>query len=411
VWLLRWAIAVVLLLAAGGAAASPDGEACGGPEAAACAPELDGGLDAQPALVQSAAPRQAGERARLVVYWGEGCPRCEEARPFVTALAASERGLVVEWIEVRRDPAGRARFRAEVERLRVDGAGVPMFVVGNDVVVGFRVGVTERAVTDAARAALAGAPRARGPDRAVDLPVLGPVDPGNVPFPLFTVLVGLADGVNPCAFYVLVAMLGILAHVRSRRRVALYGGVFVLMSGVVYFLFMTAWLELFALAGLATWITTLLGVVLVGMGLVNLKEVVWFKKGVSLMVPDRAKPGLFRRMRAIAGAASLPAALAGIAALAFVVNLVELGCTLGLPAVYTRLLSLRAGTSGATRLAYLALYNVAYVVPLALIVGAYAVSLRRLALTERRAKALKGLSGALLVVFGALFIAAPDTLR
>jgi hypothetical protein len=128
---------------------------------------------------------------------------------------------------------------------------------------------------------------------------------------------------------VLLVLLSILVLVKSRARLLLFGAMFVVASGVVYFLFMTAWMELFSLAGLSRAITVLLGLVVLAMGLVNLKELLWFKKGVSLMIPDRAKPGLFRRMRAIAHSVSLPAALAGIAALAFLVNLIELGCTLG----------------------------------------------------------------------------------
>jgi cytochrome c biogenesis protein CcdA len=92
------------------------------------------------------------------------------------------------------------------------------------------------------------------------------------------------------------------------------------------------------------------------------------------------------------------------------VNLVELGCTLGLPAVYTRILSLREDLGPAARYGYLALYNVAYIVPLALIVVLYAHTMRRFFMTEKRAKLLKAISGALLLLFGLLFIAAPDVL-
>jgi hypothetical protein len=182
------------------------------------------------------------------------------------------------------------------------------------------------------------------------------------------------------------------------------------MSGVVYFLFMTAWTSLFALIGLSRVITIGLGIAIVIMGLINLKELFWFKKGISLTIPEKAKPRLYQRMRNIARAASLPAALAGVVALAFVVNLIELGCTLGLPAIYTRILSLRSDVSTAGRYAYLVLYNVAYVVPLGLIVVAYVATLRRITLSERGAKILKAVSGSLLVLFGLLFIAAPDVL-
>jgi hypothetical protein len=219
-------------------------------------------------------------------------------------------------------------------------------------------------------------------------------------------LLGFADGVNPCAMWVLIVMLGILLHVRSRPRLLLFGGTFVFMSGLVYFLFMTAWATMFSLVGLSRAITRVLGALLLVASAINMKELVWFKRGPSLTIPERAKPVLYRRMRSIAAAASLPTALLGVAGLAFFANLVELGCTVGLPAVYTRILTLRQ-PSPAARYGYLALYNVAYVVPLASVVVASAFTLHRLKLGEGGVKLLKVLSGLLLLGFGLVLLLKP----
>lgn len=394
-----------------------DGGACGSSEVT-CPPLAPDTAGTTPWSLPAprAAPAPAAPGSVLVAYWREGCPRCEEARPFLSALATADPALRVEWVEVRAAGDGLDRFVADVRRLGVQGAGVPMFVAGGEVVVGFRRGVTEEPLRALARRAAAAPGATAGPADAgaasrVTLPLVGAVDARRMPLGAFTALVGLVDGVNPCAMYVLVVLLGILLHAGSRGRMALYGGAFVLMSGLVYFLFMTVWLGAFSFGGVSRTITSLLGGVLVVMGLVNAKDAVWLKKGPSLSVPDSARPGLHRRMRAIAGAASLPAGLAGVTALAFVVNLVELGCTIGLPAVYTRVLSLRTELGPARRVAYLALYNLAYVVPLATIVAIFVLTLRRLVLSERGARILKGVSGALLLLFGAVFLLAPGLLE
>jgi len=392
------AVRIILALAAAAAQAQPaltsgPDAACRDADPAACAPPT-------PAAGGGAGAR-ATDGAALVVFWGVGCPHCEEARSFLDRLA-SEEAARVEWVEVRLDPAGRARFAAETERLGLRAAGIPLFVAGDRAVVGFRRGESEARV----RSLLAGSTR---PDVLV-LPLVGAVDPSRLPLGAFTAAVGLLDGFNPCAMYVLVVLLGILLHVQSRRRIALYGGTFVAMSGFVYFLFMTAWLGAFTAGGLSRAITVALGVALVGMGLLDLKDAVWLRRGPTLSIPDRAKPGLFRRMRAVAASASVPGALLGIAALAFVVNLVELGCTLGLPAMYTRVLSTQAHLDAAGRLAYVALYCAFYVVPLAIIVAVFAVTLRRLALSERAARVLKGVAGALLLAFGVAFLWRPGLL-
>ncbi|MRG92219.1 hypothetical protein [Polyangium spumosum] len=391
---------VLLAPSAGGQARPPAETTCPPNEGAACAPPSS----APPAPAASAEPQRPAA-PRLLFFWGVGCPHCEDAKPFVAELEAREPGIVVERIEVRRSDEGRRRFVETVERLGVEGAGIPMFVVDDRAFVGFHRGVTEGDVL----AALDRAPGGHAPG-TVTLPLVGSLDPRAVPLPVLTLLIGLVDGINPCAMYVLIVLLGILTQTRSRARILLFGATFVLMSGLVYFLFMTAWLNAFLFAGVSRWVTLALGVLLVGMGLVNLKELVWFHKGVSLMIPAKAKPGLFRRMRAVAAAASLPAAFLGILALSFLVNLVELGCTLGLPAVYTRILSLHDGLGAAARYGYLALYNVAYIVPLALIVILYAKTMRRFFMSEQRAKVLKAVSGALLLLFGILFLVAPDML-
>ncbi len=398
-----WAFLAVLVAAPSGftqPAASDGG--CG---AAAC-PPFEGEIPE--ASEPSLAPVPADP---LLFFWGVGCPHCEDAKPFLDELSREMPTLVIERIEVRKDRVGRERFLRKVEALQIQAPGIPLFVYDQHYLVGFSEGVTESQLRDIIRSARSTS--AEGHSETVGrvvLPIVGSVDPSRMSMPAFTLLVGLLDGINPCAMWVLLVLLGLLLHVRSRRRLFLFGGVFVVMSGVVYFLFMTVWHGLFGLIGFSRWITIGLGVVVATMGLINLKELFWLKKGVSLTIPDQVKPRLYRRMRVVANATSLPAALLGVIVLAFLVNLIELGCTLGLPAIYTRILSMRTDLSPAAHYGYLALYNVAYVVPLALVVVLFAGTLHRFVLKERGTKVLKGVSGVLLLLFGLLFIVAPELL-
>jgi len=349
-------------------------------------------------------------RPVLVFYWGVGCSHCDEAKPVVDAIARERAELRVARVEIRQDAAGRARYLADVARLGIGAPGIPLFVAGDEYVLGYSRGATEAALRELARRASEGTPGAAiAAEETVDVPLLGRVEARRVPLGALTVAVALADGLNPCAMWVLVVLLGVLSGVRSRSRLLLFGGAFVLVSGLVYFAFMNAWWSLFAALGGSPVVTRALGGALVAMGLVNVKEIFFFRRGVSLTIPDRAKPGIYRRIRAIVNASSLPAALAGVLALAFLANLVELGCTAGLPALYTRVLSLRDLGAG-QRLAWLAAYNALYVVPLATIVVVWAIVSPRRRLGERGARALKGLSGVLLLAAGVVLLAAPQLL-
>jgi hypothetical protein len=76
-------------------------------------------------------------------------------------------------------------------------------------------------------------------------------------------------------------------------------------------------------------------------GLTNMKDFFAFGRGVSLSIPERAKPGIYNRMRAILHAESLPAAIVGAVILGCMVQIVEFLCTSGFPALFTRILTLR----------------------------------------------------------------------
>lgn len=390
-----------LLCAAAPAPGEQAGGTCGVDEGPACTPS--------PPVSAPAAP---GPAAALTFYWGVGCPRCEEAAPFLDALAREHPGLRISRVEVRRDAGGRARYLAEIERLRIAPPGIPLFVVEDGYVLGFSRGTSEAAVAALVRrggSEIVPAPVAGGPE-AMEVPLLGRVEARRVPLAALTAVVGLLDGLNPCAMWVLVVLLGLLVNVRSRGRLLLFGGAFVLVSGLVYFAFMTAWSGVFAALGGSRRVTAVLGVALLVMGLVNAKEVLLFGRGPSLTIPGKAKPALYRRMRAVVGASSLPAALLGVFALALLANLVELGCTVGLPALYTRVLSLRAELEPWQRIAWIAAYNAFYVVPLAVIVALWAFVAPRARLGERGARLLKGLSGLLLLAAGMVLLVAPQLL-
>lgn len=191
---------------------------------------------------------------------------------------------------------------------------------------------------------------------------------------------------------------------------ALVAGTFVAVSGAAYFVFMLAWLNVFLVLGVSRALELGLGVVAVVIGAVHLKDGFAPGVGPSLSIPESAKPGLYRRLRAVVRAERPLAALVGAAALAVVVNLVELGCTAGLPAVYTRILTLRELPAW-QYVGYLVLYNAAYVADDALVVATAVLTLSRRRIQERGARVLQLMSGGVMLGLGLLLLLAPGWLR
>jgi uncharacterized membrane protein HdeD (DUF308 family) len=198
-----------------------------------------------------------------------------------------------------------------------------------------------------------------------------------------------------------------LAHQKSRKRMLLIGGVFVLISGLMYFAFMAAWLNVFQLFGHLAWVTLAAGALAVFVGALNVKDFFLFEHGLTLSIPESKKPDIFRRARTILAAENLPTMLAATIFLAIAANFYELLCTAGFPMVYTRLLTL-ADLSAAGRYGYLAAYNLIYVLPLALIVIFFARTLGARKLTEREGRLLKLMSGVMMLELGAILLFAPE---
>lgn len=232
-------------------------------------------------------------------------------------------------------------------------------------------------------------------------------DPRGMSLPVMTVVLALLDSFNPCAFFVLFFLLSLLARAGGRRRMLLVGGLFVAVSGAVYFLFMNAWLNLFLVIGKLHWITLAAGLVALTIALLDIKDFFLLGHGPTASIPEGAKPGLFRRMRTLVGAERLPAVLLATLVLAVSANSYELLCTAGFPMVFTRLLTLEGGGSYTF---YLVLYNLIYVLPMLLIVIAFAMTLGARKLTEEEGRGLKLISGLMLLELGLVLLFAPQLL-
>ncbi len=248
------------------------------------------------------------------------------------------------------------------------------------------------------------------PDDSIDVPVFGRLRVSDLGMPVFSFLIGLVDGFNPCAMWILVFLLSVLVNIKDRKKIILIAGTFVLVSGLAYYAFMAAWLNLFILIGIARPVQIALGAVALFIGIVNVKDFFAFKKGLSLSIPESTKPGLYRRVRKIVEAKYLSAAISGAIVLAIVVNMVELLCTAGLPALYTQILTLQALPAWQNYL-YLGIYIVAYMLDDTVLVVVVVATLSHHKLQEREGRWLKLLSGIVILVLGIVMIFRPDLLQ
>lgn len=243
----------------------------------------------------------------------------------------------------------------------------------------------------------------------ITLPMLGEVRWRAWGMPAFTIAVGLIDGFNPCAMWVLMFLLSLLVNLRDRWKILAVAGTFVFISGLAYFAFMTAWLSVAKLVIFLRPAQLTLGVLGLIVGLIHIKDFFAFKKGVSLSIPESTKPGLYNRIRRVVMAESLWAAIVGATVLAVLVNIIELLCTAGLPAMYTGILTMQKYPPWENYL-YLLLYIAAYMFDDSVMVAIAVVTLGKNKLQERGGRILKLLSGLVIAGLGGVMIFKPNWL-
>ena len=355
-------------------------------------------------------------QVHLYFFWSARCPHCLEAQPRIEALARGHAWIVLHSLELTRNRENLDRYLAMATDLGQQAQSVPAFLYCGRMRVGWDGDVTGVELLRDLEACRADPERAtkpwsgQSPDTTLHLPLLGDLEATHLSLPVLTVLIAGMDAFNPCAFFVLLFLLSLLAHQKDRRRMLLIGGLFVLFSGLMYFAFMAAWLGLFRVMGSLPWVTAAAGALAAVMGAVNVKDFFAFKAGVSLSIPESRKADIFRRGRDILAAGSLPAMLAATVLLSIAANFYELLCTAGFPMVYTRVLTMQV-SNPAKHLLYLAVYNAIYVLPLLLIVLAFARTMGARKLSEREGRLLKLLSGLMMLGLGVLLLAAPERLN
>ena len=333
----------------------------------------------------------------------EGCPHCAAAKVFLAQLARERPDLKIVYRPVDEDPQARDALVAVSRAAGTWPPGVPTFVVDGRVLVGFDDG------DPAGRALVQFIDAAQAPPDQVEDTLFGTLSASRLGLPLFTLLLGLLDGFNPCAMWILLFLLSLLVRLHDRRRMALIAGTFVLVSGAVYYAFMAAWLNVFLAVGLSQPVRWMLGVLALLIGALNVKDFVAWGHGPSLQIPAGAKPGLYARARKILQSPTLPGSLVAVAALAVVVNVVELLCTAGLPALYTAVRA-RQELPPAAHYGYLGLYIVGYIADDALMVTLAVMALGSHKLTESTGRWLKLLSGLVMVGLGAVLLLKPQWL-
>ncbi len=362
----------------------------------------------------------------IEVFVRQGCPHCAKAEAFLEKFANQRPDLQIDIHDVAREPEALQNLVELFKRKQLGAVRVPAFYVHDQLLVGYSdeattgqwlrneiaaaeregqqahetTGSCEAAAVETCGSSNESVQTTSPHNEIYNMDFLGfRLSLDEVGLPLFSIAMGLLDGFNPCSMWVLILMISLLAPMQDRARMLAVAGTFVVVEGLAYFLFMAAWLNLFMLIGLSRMSEIAIAGIAILAGAINLKDFWAYGRGVSLSIPQSAKPGIYQRIRRILQARNLTAAMFGAVVLAVLVQIVELFCTSGFPALYTRILTLHQ-LNGVSYYAYLLLYNFAYMLDDMLMLGVGVVTLSQHRLQENEGRWLKLISGLVMVGLG-----------
>lgn len=357
------------------------------------------------------------QELKVDFFFHPTCPHCQEQKKFNQILREEfpQVGFVYHDVSMAEESA-LLRQLANEKGIPTSKLGVPMTFFGEYYFIGFgSAETTGKKIREALKDFLE-KPESLPKDqetkleKTMTLPLVGEINVLDYSLPALAILLGLIDGFNPCAMWVLVYLISLIVSLNDRRKIWLLVGSFLAASGILYFLFMTAWLNTFLLIGFFRPLTTIIGLAALGIGINNIRGYIKHKGALVCEVGDaESKKKTLSRMEKVVFSPLTLASILGIIGLAFVVNSIEFVCSSAIPAVFTQVLAV-SNLSTLSHYLYILLYDFFFMLD-DIIIFSLAVLAVTSSYGERYAKYCKIIGGVILVFLGIVLTFFPQWLR
>ena len=383
-------------------------------------------------LIPFAVSAKADDKITLYFFHGDGCPHCAEEEKYLETLVDKYPQLEIVRYEVWYNEENSALLSKVWESFEITRSGVPTNVIGDTVIMGF--GDTtgskiERAIDfyiendyeDSVVKIIDGSfekkeksefekEEAKSDEElSVSVPVVGKVNLKNVSLMTASVVIGLIDGFNPCAMWVLLFLISILVGMKDRKRMWILGLTFLLTSALVYLLIMLSWITIAVKITTIVWIRNIIAVVALIGGILNLRS--FFKSNDSgcEVVDDKRRKNILKKIKKFTGEKKFYLALLGVMGLAISVNLVELACSAGLPLVFSELLAINKVDSF-MKFMYTLLYILFFLIDDLIVFLIAMFTMKVTAISTKYNKYSHLLGGIVMLIIGILLIFKPGWL-
>lgn len=374
------------------------------------------------------------------LFYGDGCPHCAQESQFIHQIIQNKYpNLKLYEYEIYNNQKNRLLLQKIANKLDTRVDGVPFLIIGDQHYVGYTEGLTSELIeTKIKNCSLSYCPDSlisilnitqetssnsqtipiksaetenlkNKNQKIVNLPLIGEINALNFSLPILTIVMGALDGFNPCAMWTLLFLISLLLGMKNKKRMWILGATFIVASASVYFMFMAAWLNLILFLGLVIWVRIAIGLIAMLGGGYSLKEFIFNKNSGCKITGSEKRQKVFDKMRLAIQQNSLWLALGGIILLAFAVNLVELICSAGLPAVYTQILALNQMNNWQYYL-YILLYILFFMIDDLLLFFVAMFTLQMTGITTKYARFSRLIGGLIMLAIGLMLIFKPGWL-
>ena len=371
----------------------------------------------------------------LYLYFGDGCPHCEAEMKYLNKIEKEYPNLKIVKKEVWYDDNNSLELKKVCDVFSIDRIGVPTNVIGETIIRGYSEGNSgkiERAIKyysnpdneyiDAVdgiindnytykekEKSFEKEEEKQDGDMTIDVPVAGDVNLKNVSLTTAAVIIGLIDGFNPCAMWVLLFLISVLIGMKNKKRMWILGVAFLFTSALVYMLIMLAWISIAVKITTIIWIRNIIAIVALIGGIINLRSFFTHQDSGCEVVDDKKRKTIFKKIKKFTSEKSFILALIGVIGLAISVNMVELACSAGLPLVFTELLAIN-NVNLFMKIMYTILYIIFFLIDDLIVFVIAMFTMKITGISTKYNKFSHLLGGIVMLIIGILLIIKPEWL-
>lgn len=377
--------------------------------------------------------RVSAKSVNVYMFYGKTCPHCEEALEYLNDVK-DKYDLEIYKYEVWENDENKALMNEVALLLDVNIRGVPFVIIDNTAIFGYasqvtdetyryhikqaakdnfvdKVGIKLGIVNESGTLTQNGEEQAQDASYKIKLPIIGKVDLKNISLPALSVLIGIVDGFNPCAMWVLLFLISTLIGMKDKKRLWTLGLTFLITSSLVYMAFMVSWLSFAKMISGVLVVRMIIAIVAIIGGAINLNSFAnqLGKEDGCNVVSAKKRKKVFSNIKKFTHEKSFIMAILGVILLAISVNLIELACSAGLPVIFTQLLAMN-DLSTPLYWVYIIIYIFFFMLDDLII---FAVAVKTMQLTGISTKYTKYshlIGGILMFIIGILLIVKPEWL-